>query len=154
MEEAIKLDGRAFQNVNQAITATQDDYVLGHLRLAGIIDLLDGHDGKGRTREERAEDLLTKILLSGRKEFILAGLLTEEGKTWNRAEAEANAARFSAITDADEKRSMTKTIVGFVVAFFISGGRSSETSQKSSNRSEKVPPTKSAAPRTSATSHH
>jgi hypothetical protein len=153
MLETIKLDGRKFQGVSQSLTANQDDYILAHLRLAGAIEVLSDLDGVKRTHEKRAEDLLTRILLSGRTHHILAGCLTEEGKVWNRTEADANAARFASITDVAEKTAMRNSIVQFVIGFFTLGEPSSETSQKSSSRSAKVPPTKNAAPATSETSH-
>lgn len=154
MTATITLDGRKFTGITQALTANQDNYILGHLRQAGAIEVLSDLDGVKRTKEQRAEDLLTKILLSGREHFIIAGCYTEEGKVWNRKEADANAARFAEITSAEEKHAMRSSIVALVVGFFMSGEPSSETSQKSSSRSEKVPRTKNAAASTSGTSRH
>jgi len=152
MPDTITLDGRKFFSITQALTATQDDYILAHLRLAGAIEVLSDLDGVARTKEKRAEDLLTQILLSGRTHHILAGCLTEEDKVWSRAAADANAVRFAGITDIDEKTAMRTSIVQFVLGFFSFGGPSSETSRKSSNRSAKVPPTKNEARSTSGTS--
>jgi hypothetical protein len=145
MIDTITLDGRKFTGISQALTANQDDYLLAHLRLAGAIEVMGDLDGIARTKEKRAEDLLTQILLSGRTHKILAGCLTEEGKVWSRAEADANAARFAGITDVEEKTAMRSSIVTFVIGFFSLGADSSESSPKSSSRSEEVPPTKSAA---------
>jgi len=152
MFETITLDGRKFHGITQALTANQDDYILAHLRLAGAIEVLHDLDGIERTKEKRAEDLLTRILLSGRTHHILSGCLTEDGKVWSRLEADANATRFAALTETAEKLAMRKSIVEFVIGFFTLGEPSSETSRKSSSRSGKVPPTKSAAPSTSGTS--
>jgi hypothetical protein len=152
MLETITLDGRNFQGPTQALTANQDDYILAHLRAGGCIEILSDLDGVKRTPEQRAKDLLTQILMSGRTQHILAGSLTEEGKEWTRKEADANAARFGAITDAGEKTLMRSEIVSFVIGFFSLGAPSSQTSQRSSSRSEKVPPTKNEAPSTSETS--
>jgi hypothetical protein len=152
MLETITLDGRKFTGITQSLTANQDDYVLAHLRVAGAIEVMSDLDGVKRTQEQRAEDMLTRILLSGRTHHILAGCLTEDGKVWNRAEADANAARFAGITDVGEKTTMRSEIVKFVIGFFLLGEPSSETSRKSSNRSGKVPPTKNADPQTSETS--
>jgi hypothetical protein len=152
MLESITLDGRKFRSITQALTASQDDYILAHVRAAGAVEILSELDGVRRSPEKRAEELLTRILLSGQTHHILAGCLTEEGKVWNRKDADVNAARFAAITDIDEKTVMRKEIVGFVVGFFSSGQPSSTTSPRSSSRSEKVPPTKNAAPSTSETS--
>lgn len=177
MPETFTLDGRKFAGISQALTANQDDYIHAHLRLAGAIGVLSDLDplickqcgiesipsgGKcpacggplKRTKDERAEDLLTQILLSGRTHHILAGCLTEEGKTWNRKEADANAVRFGALTDIADKTAMRSSIVGFVIGFFSLGAESSETSRKSSSRSAKVPPTKNEELSTSATSRH
>ncbi|MGH9207374.1 MAG: hypothetical protein ACRD1G_12575, partial [Acidimicrobiales bacterium] len=129
MLETISLDGRKFTGIAQSLTANQDDYILAHLRLAGAIEVLDDLDGVTRTKEKRAEDLLTRILLSGRTHHILAGCLTEDGKLWNRKDAEANAERFGAITDVSEKTEMRKSIVTFVIGFFSLGEPSSETSR-------------------------
>lgn len=150
--ESVTLDGRKFTSISQSLTANQDDYILAHLRLAGAIEVLDDLDGKKRTQEQRAEDLLTRILLSGRTHHILAGCLTEEGKPWNRRDADLNADRFAAITDVPEKLAMRSAIVKFVIGFFSSGEPSSEISPKSSSRTGKVPPTKSAAAASSGTS--
>jgi hypothetical protein len=143
----ITLDGRKF-NCMQALAASQDDYIIAHLRLASALGVLHDVDGKERTDEKCMEDLLTQILLAGRAHHILAGCLTEEGKVWNRAEADANAARFAAITDVSEKTEMRAIIVKFVIGFFSVREASSEISR----RSAKVPPSKNAAPSTSGTS--
>ena len=62
MEDTVKLDGREFQGITQSLTANQDDYLLGHLRLAGAIEVLGDFDKK-RNPRKRAEDLLTNIML-------------------------------------------------------------------------------------------
>lgn len=152
METTITLDGRKFHGIRQALTASQDDYILAYLRLSGAMEVLRDIDGVKRTVESRAEDLLTRILLSGYSANILGGVLTEEGKVWTRKDADANAKRFAEITDSAEKLSMQQSLVGFVLGFFAYGGKSSETSQKSSNLSAKVPPTKNAAQKTTETS--
>jgi hypothetical protein len=146
MTDTIKLDGRTFAGISQAITASQDDYILGHLREAGAIDVLSELDGKGpRTREQKAEEMLTRILLSGRKHFILAGCLTETGKTWSREEADRNAAVFAKLTDVEDKRALQSGIVEFVVGFFSAGETLPTISQNSSRRSAEAKRTKNAA---------
>jgi hypothetical protein len=154
MLDTITLDGRKFTGISQALTANQDDYILAHLRLAGAIEVLSDLDGIKRTKEQRAEDVLTRILLSGRKYHVLAGCFIEDGKVWNRTEADANAARFAAITDAEEKKAMTSSIVEVVLGFFFLGAASLEISRRSSSRSAKAPHTRNAAPQTSGTSRH
>jgi hypothetical protein len=133
MEESFTLDGRKFRPVGMALTASQDDYILGHLRLAGALEALSGADGVERTSEAKAEELLTRIMLSGRGPNLLAGCLTEEGKRWTRQEADRNAAIFAEITAADEKLAMRSAIVRIVLGFFSSGKESSPTSRKSSS---------------------
>jgi hypothetical protein len=136
----ITLDGRKFTGM-QALAANQDDYIIAHLRLAGAVEVLHDLDGKELTDEKRMEGFLTQLLLAGRAHHILAGCLTEDGKVWNRAEADANAVRFAAITDVSEKTEMRTIIVKFIIGFFSVREASSEISR----RSARVPPTKSAA---------
>jgi hypothetical protein len=141
--EIITLDGRKFHCDPQDHTASQDSYILAHLRLAGAIEVLNDLEGIERSPEKRAEELLTQILLSGRTHFILAGYLTEAGKDWCRSAADVNAARFAAITDVLEKAEMWKSIEAFVTALLLVRGALSETLQRSSSRSAEVPPTTS-----------
>jgi hypothetical protein len=151
----MKLDGRDFSEVDHSITAAQNDYVIGHLRAAGALEALAGLDPSQRdatTIEKPAADFVTRIYLTGRKSFILAGLLTESGRTWTRAEADRNAAKFDLITDLEEMATMGKLIAEIVIIFFQSAGRSLQSSPKSSNPSDAVPGTKSADPGNSASS--
>jgi hypothetical protein len=152
MAEATRLDGRDFHGISQSLSASQDDYILGHLRQAGALEVLGELDGVKRSNKQLAEDLLTRILLSGRSQQILAGCLTEQGKKWNREEADRNAAIFGAITDQEEKQKMRSAIVAFVILFFQFGETSSEISQKSSVPKRRVRRGASAARATSATS--
>jgi hypothetical protein len=120
--ETLTLDGRKFRSNMQGAPASQTDYVIEHLRAAGAVEVVNDLDGVKRTPEKRAEDLLTRILLSG-KNHILAGCLTEEGKVWNRKDADANAERFAAITDVLEKAEMQKSMETFVTALLaVRGG--------------------------------
>jgi hypothetical protein len=141
--ETLKLDGRDFEGITQNLTASQDDYILAHLRLSGAMDILADAGGK-RTPEKKAEELLTQILVSGRTSFVLAGCLTEAGKKWNRAEADRNAAAFAGITDQTEKNAMREAIVSVVIGFFSLGEKSAPNSPKSSNRRAKGSPTANA----------
>ena len=141
--DTLTLAGRKFTGISQSLTANQDDYIIAHMRRAGVLDVLSGADGVARTQDQRAEELLTSILLSGRTQNILAGCLTEEGKTWTRAEADRNAVCFAEITDNGEKTLMRSAIVRFVIGFFSSGEPSRESSPKSSSPSGKARRTKS-----------
>jgi hypothetical protein len=151
VEETITLAGREFSIVGQDVSAAQDDYLMGHLRLAGAIEVLADIDEK-RTPEKKSEALLTKLLISGRKQFVVAGLLTEVGKKWTRESAERNAATFAEITEHDEKRAMYQTLVALTLIFFKLGERSSATSPTFSSQSGKVPDTSKEGPGTSETS--
>jgi hypothetical protein len=151
----MKLDGREFSDVDQNITAAQNDYVIGHLRAAGALEALAGLDPAQRdvtAIDKPSADFVTRIYLTGRKSFILAGLLTENGKTWTRVEADRNAARFDAITDLEQIAKMGSLISEVVIVFFQSAGTSSPSFRKSSSPSVEVPATKSADPATSESS--
>lgn len=152
MQDTIKLDGREFVSIDHALTASQDDYILAHLRIAGVMDILSDADGKSRTGKKRAEELLTQILLAGETQPILAGCLTEVGKKWNREEAERNTEKFRNISDKSEKAVMRTLIIRLVICFFGLGGTSRATSGKSSSPSGTVPPTENAEPSISGTS--
>lgn len=145
LDGTYKLDGRTFNGISHSLSANQDDYIVAHLRLAGALEVLQDIDGIKRTPEQRAEDLLTKILLAGKTHHVLAGCLTEEGTKWNRESADKNAARFAAITDPVQKIEMRNYVVEFVAVFFSFVVRSSRNSPKSSHPNEKVRRTKSAA---------
>lgn len=132
MQELIRIDGREFQGVNQELSAAQDDYLVGQLRDAGAAGaLLNAADHP----EAQAEQLLTRIMVSGRASQVLAGCLTEVGKTWNYAEATRNAERFAAVTNPQEKAAMRGAIVGFVLGFFQYARASARTFPKFSNQS-------------------
>lgn len=127
----LRIDGREFHGVTQELSAAQDDYLIGQLRLAGAMEILLGKDKP----EIRAERLLTQIMISGRGAQILAGCLTEAGKSWTFEEAARNAARFAAITAAADKAAMRTAVVHLVSGFFLYALRSAPTSLKSSARS-------------------
>jgi hypothetical protein len=117
MHEAnlITIAGRKFQGVTQELSAAQDDWVIGQLRLAGALELLLSAE---KNPTMTAEALLTQIMISGRAPQVLAGILTETGKKWTHEEATRNAEIFAAITNNDDKQQMRTAIVGFVVGFF------------------------------------
>jgi hypothetical protein len=152
MQDAIELDGRKFHGVTQALSAAQDDYILGHLRRSGAMEILTEADGKKRPDEKRAELMLTAILLAGETHHIVAGCVTEVGKKWTREEAIRNAEAFAGLTDSEEKRQMRMLIIHLVIAFFGLGARSQAISASSSSPTETVRPIASAAPSTLETS--
>jgi len=117
----LRLDGRNFVVGAQSLTQDQCEYIQQQLRLAGVSEVRDDLEGVTRTKKQRAEDMLTKILYAGRKSYILAGWLTEEGRTWSCADADANAARFGELTDTFEKAAMQTYIKEFVIGFFSEG---------------------------------
>jgi hypothetical protein len=131
MEQAnlITIGGRRFQGVSQDLSAAQDHYIIGQLRLAGALETLLAAE---KDPETTAETLLTKIMVSGRAPYILAGCLTEAGKKWTFEEATRNADLFATITDNDDKRAMSTAMVGFVVGFFQFATAFAAISRKSS----------------------
>jgi hypothetical protein len=125
----ITIDGRKFHGVTQELSAAQDDYIIGQLRLAGAIEILLAAEKD--PQENTAEALLTRIMISGRAPHVLAGCLTEAGKQWTFEEAARNAATFAAVTNNDDKTVMRSAIVGFVVGFFQYATAFVATSRKS-----------------------
>lgn len=152
----MKLDGREFSDVDHDITAAQNDYIIGHLRAAGALEALAGLNLKEDLSldqvEKPAKDFVTRIYLTGRKSFILAGLLTEVGKKWTRAEADRNAAKFDAITDLEEITAMGAIIANVVLVFFQFAGKSSRSFRTFSNPTDADHGTKTADPATSGSS--
>jgi hypothetical protein len=142
----IKLDGREFESVTQALTARQQDWVTVNLRLSGAAEILAGFSQSDDvlTRANKAEACVNRILDSGRKYKLLAGLLTEKGKTWTREQAERNAEIFAESRNLDEQRVMNSHLLDFVLVFFRFGEASSTTSPTSLTPTEKGPDTSSA----------
>ncbi len=130
----ITIDGRKFHGVTQELSAAQDDYLVGQLRLAGALELLLASEKKKSDikAEALAEALLTQIMVSGRGPQVLAGCLTEDGKRWSFEEAARNADIFAAVTNAEDKTAMRTAIVGFVVGFFQFATAYATISRKSS----------------------
>jgi hypothetical protein len=126
------IDGRTFHGVTQELSAAQDDFLIGHLRLSGALDTLLSAKNNP---QEQSERLLTQIMVSGRGAQVLAGCLTEVGKSWTYEDAARNAARFAAITDLKDKMAMREAVVQFVAGFFLFATRSAATSRKSSSPS-------------------
>lgn len=132
----IRLDGRDFHGVTQALSAEQDSFIVGQLRLSGALPSLLAI--KNNPTEEEAARLVTQIMVSGRMYQILGGLLTEEGKVWSYESAVQNGARFALITADEEKVAMQSAVFQFVAGFFLYAVQSSGTSPKSSGRSSKA----------------
>jgi hypothetical protein len=151
-EQTIRLDGREFHGPTQALTMDQNDFVTTVLEDCGASPIMDEiirdairkKGGKAaavddKPPEQRVHSLLRKIVAAGKSTDVVAGLLTEKGKKWKRADAIRNAAIFKEITDTGEQVRMRGTIVAFAFAFFLYGEASSETSPKSSIPNEKDP---------------
>lgn len=148
-ENTITIDGRRFHGVTQELSALQDQYLIGQLRLAGALEVLTVKVHKTAAvgpssvlpgveladPEQTAASLLTQIMISGRASHVLAGCLTEEGKSWTVGEAERNAALFAGITSSEDKRAMTDALLGFVLGFFQYATASVATFRKSSSHS-------------------
>jgi hypothetical protein len=149
-EKIIRLCGREFSPIGQSVPARQDDYLMGHLRRAGVIDVI--LEMKDAEAEVKSSELLTRILLSGRAPFILAGAPTEVGKKRTREDAERNAEAFAQTSDPGDKATMRSSIVAFVLGFFLSAPRSSTSSPSSSTTADpEALPTASAEAGTSET---
>jgi hypothetical protein len=129
-ENLVTIGGRQFTGVTQELSAAQDDYLMGQLRLAGALELVLAAE---MDPEKTAEALLTQIMISGRAPQVLAGCLTEAGKQqWSFEEATRNARLFADTTNAQDKQAMRTAIVGFVVGFFQFAIAFATTSRKSS----------------------
>jgi hypothetical protein len=128
MEQLITINGRKFHGVTQELSAAQDDYLIGQLRLAGAIEILLAAEKDAA--QTTAESLLTQIMVSGRSPYVLAGCLTEAGKPWTFEDAARNAEIFAAVTNPEDKRAMSAAIVGFVVGFFQYATAFAATSRK------------------------
>ena len=146
----LTLCGIEFDPPGQAVTSRQNNYLMGQLRLAGVIDVVATM--KDADVEAKSSELLTRILVSGRAPEILAGLLTERGKKWNQQRADELAELFGDATDPEEQTTMRRSIVSFVIGFFRLGDRSSTTSLNSSNPNSEEPTIESAELATSETS--
>ena len=87
-DKTIRIDGREFHGVTQELSAAQECFLVGHLRLAGALAPLLA---RNETPERRAEDLLAQLMVSGHLPHVLAGALTEVGKPWHFDSATRNA---------------------------------------------------------------
>ena len=153
--ETITIDGRQFHGITEAMTARQDDFILAQLRRSGSMDVFAAltKDATKEQKEAASDEMFNRIVESGRKYKLLAGLLTEEGKKWTQADAEANALRFEEVTNTEDKLTMNREVMRHVVLFFRFGAEFSTTSPNSSSQSDAAPVRQeSAAVETSATS--
>jgi hypothetical protein len=152
--ELITIDGRQFRGIGEAMSARQDDFILSQLRRSGAMDVLAAlpKEATAEEKDKASDEMFNRIVESGRKFKLLAGLLTEDGKTWTQESAEANAARFAEITATADKVTMSKEVMRLVVHFFRFGAGSSTTSPNSFSQSDAAPDTKNAAVETSAIS--
>jgi hypothetical protein len=154
METTITIGGRQFHGIIEAMTGRQDDFILTQLRRSGAMDVLAAlpKDATDEQRNAASDEMFNRIVESGRKYKLLAGLLTEEGKKWTQASAEANAEQFAELTGTEDKVTMSGAVMRHVVLFFQFGAASSTTSPNSSSQNVAAPLTESAAVETSATS--
>jgi hypothetical protein len=73
-------------------------------------------------------------------QYLVACCLVDAGQTWMRAAAEANAAFFWALTDAEDLRQLQYVIGAVLLRFFPLGRTSPATSPNSSNAATSMPP--------------
>ena len=152
--EPIKIDGRNWHGITDALSARQDDWILSQLRRSGAMDVLVlmAKDASKEDRGAAGMEMFERIRESGRKFKLLAGLLTEEGKTWTHDSAEKNALRFSEITATEDKLAMNDELMRHVAYFSTFGAGFSTTSPNSLNQKKTVPATENAGVEISATS--
>lgn len=147
--DTIKLDGRSFQGAAQDLTAAQDQYIMARLRLADAFPIFQRSTPENFERCE--QDLLTAIMMRGLTFELLAGMLNEVGKPWNKQDADRNALAFAAITESGEKYLMQTQVVRFVMGFMEPARPSSQSFPNSLNASGAGLPIASAEPAISAT---
>jgi len=109
----VTIDRRLFSGVVQELSAAQEDYLIANLRLAGVLPAAPGDPPQNLD----AEAVLTQLLISGRAAQVLAGCLTEVGKTWSIEEAERNARLFAGTKSAADKAAMAHALAGFVACW-------------------------------------
>lgn len=117
-EKLFHLDGRDFHGITQSLSAEREYYLLAHLRRSGASEIISD---KTKSIEQRAQEVLTALMLSGASFHVLAGCLSEPTKRWAFAEAESNAKKFAAITDVNEKLAMRSVLTRIVADFFAFG---------------------------------
>lgn len=123
------LGGRAYGSAATQTTIAQSGYLMGVLRKHGL-DRVINKDG----------DLLGAVMEAGCASALVAGLLTEDRKSWTRDEALKNAAFFDALPN-DDNKVFWDALALLLADFFVPGGSSSTASPTSSTR----PPRKTAA---------
>ena len=117
------LGGRAYGSAAQRPTFAQRGYVMGVLRTTGL-DRVIAKDG----------DLLGAILDAGCASKLLAGLLTEDGKPWDRETALATAAFFDGLTSDEDYDAYLSAVEALLAGFLVHRGTSSTPSPTSSRR--------------------
>lgn len=130
------LGGRAFGSAAQQPTFAQRGFLMGAVRANGL-DRVIARDG----------DLLGAILDTGSASKLLAGLLTEDGKPWDRETALANATFFDGLTDEADHDQLLSALEALLAGFFVNREGSSTPSPTSSGRRRKTSAEKRAAHR-------
>lgn len=120
------LGGRIFSPVAGPTTFEQDAYLMA---------LLYRH--KLHTIVAAGGDVLAALLGSGEAPSFLASVLVEDGQTWSRFSADANAKAFAALTDQEEKAALLGALEGLLAGFFVGEGSSSGRSPTSSRAARK-----------------
>lgn len=130
-QEAIVLGGRTFRKAS-VTSLDQDAYVMKRMRSVGLIDMVATFDPKKDDLNRFSEELLMAAFESGLLYQILGGTLVEDGVTWSRDVAAANAGLFAGLTNNDEKVRLYEGIASILIDFLLSAANWSKTSPKSS----------------------
>jgi hypothetical protein len=104
-------------------TARQDGWIMVQVVEAGVLKFA----GKPMT-EELARDLVHEVLKSGKQEYLLAGLLVEQGVKWTPDAAAANAEWFADLSDPESKAALRSQFIPLLAGFFLDATSSSAPS--------------------------
>lgn len=123
----LEVAGRKFRPSTET-TFEQDLYIGGMLKEAGLVKMAAGFDMGKDEVSDVAMDIITTAFKSGKLFEILGAMMIEENVPWTIESAQKNAHFFSQIRSTAEKQKLHGVIVGVILAFFVSGAISSQTS--------------------------
>lgn len=127
----LQVSGRTFRPSVQT-TFEQDLYIGSMLRDAGLIKMAAGFNIATDKVSDVAADIITTAFASGKLFALLGAMMEEVDVPWTIEGAKKNAHFFAQLRDNHEKQKLHGTIVGVILAFFVSGAASSPISLSSS----------------------